>query len=67
MTHLYVTLRTLAATVRARAEAAVGQGRRDSGITTLEMVFWAVGLLSLAGVVYAALQAYINSKTPGIR
>ena len=66
MTHLYVTLHTLAATVRARAEAARGQDR-DRGASTVEIVFWAVGLLALAGVVYAALSAYINSKTPGIR
>ncbi len=33
---------------------------------TLEIVFWAVALLALAGIVYAAINAYIQGKLPGI-
>ena len=29
-------------------------------------MFWAVALLALAGIVYAAINAYIQGKLPGI-
>ena len=48
-----------------RAAAARGQDR-ERGASTLEIVFWAVGLLALAGIVYAAINAYIQGKLPGI-
>ncbi len=65
MTHLYATLHTLGVRLHDRAVAARGQNR-ERGAQTLEIVFWAVGLLALAGVVYAAIQAYIQGKIPGI-
>ncbi len=66
MNPLYATLHTLAATLRDRVVAALSQDR-ERGASTIEIVFWAVGLLALAGIVYAAIQAYINSRIPGIR
>jgi len=65
MLHLFATLHTLAATLTDRARTIRTQSP-ERGASTLEVVFWAVGLLALAGVVYAAIQAYINSKLPGI-
>ena len=65
MTHLYATLHTLGVTLRERAAAARGQDR-VRGASTLEIVFWAVALLALAGIVYAAINAYIQGKLPGI-
>ncbi|OPZ50480.1 MAG: hypothetical protein BWY91_02839 [bacterium ADurb.BinA028] len=52
-------------TLRERAAAARGQDR-ERGASTLEIVFWAVALLALAGIVYAAINAYIQGKLPGI-
>jgi hypothetical protein len=64
VTHLYATLHPRV-TLRERAAAARGQGR-ERGASTLEIVFWAVALLALAGIVYAAINAYIQGKLPGI-
>jgi RsiW-degrading membrane proteinase PrsW (M82 family) len=66
MHHLIATLSTLGFAVRERARAALGEDR-DSGASTIEIVFWSAGLLVLAGLVYAAIQAYVTSKIPGIR
>ena len=66
MTHLYATLHTLGVTLRQRAHAARSDEDPERGASTLEIVFWAVGLLALAGVVYAAINAYIQGKLPGI-
>ncbi|MEO3936765.1 hypothetical protein V3N99_08395 [Dermatophilaceae bacterium Soc4.6] len=67
MTYLFVTLHTLGVSLQTRADRVRAQ-RRDCGAgSTIEIVFWAVAALALAGIVYAALQAYINSKLPGIR
>ena len=63
MLHLFATLHTLAATLTDRM---VHPAEPERGASTLEVVFWAVGLLALAGVVYAAIQAYITNKLPGI-
>ena len=65
MHHLIATLFTLAGTVRDRVQAAAGEDREAGN--TIEIVFWAVALLALAGIVYAAILAYINNKIPGIR
>ncbi len=65
MTHLYATLHTLGVTLPGRVRAAADQNR-ERGASTLEVVFWAVGLLALAGIVYAAINAYIQGKLPGI-
>ena len=64
MTYLYATLHTLGVGLRDRLEAA----RRDAerGASTIEIVFWAVALLALAGMVYAAISAFISAKIPGI-
>ena len=70
MTYLYATLHTLGVGLRDRAAAARTQNRtrnREEGASTIEIVFWAVGLLALAGVVYAAIAAYINSKVSNIK
>lgn len=64
MLYLYATAHTLGLTLRDRLATAAEN--RDRGASTIEIVFWAVGLLALAGVVYAAIQAYVNSKVPGI-
>jgi len=64
MHHLIATLFTLAGTVRDRVQAAAGEDREAGN--TIEIVFWAVGLLALAGLVYAAILGYINNKIPGI-
>ncbi len=66
MTHLYATLHTLGVNLRQRAHAARSDEDPECGASTLEIVFWAVGLLALAGVVYAAINAYIQGKLPGI-
>ena len=65
MLHLFATLHTLAATLADRTRTIRAQAP-ERGASTLEVVFWAVGLLALAGVVYAAIQAYITNKLPGI-
>jgi len=64
MTYLYATLRTLGVSLRDRVETAHRDTER--GASTIEIVFWAVALLALAGIVYAAINAYINNKLPGI-
>lgn len=64
MTYLYATLHTLGVSLRDRVETARHDAER--GASTIEIVFWAVALLVLAGIVYAALTAYINSKKAGI-
>ena len=63
--HLIATLLTFGLTMRDRAWAALTRAD-DEGASTIEIVFWAVGLLALAGLVYAAIQAYVNGKIPGI-
>jgi MYXO-CTERM domain-containing protein len=63
--HLIATLLTLGLTLRDRAWTALTR-TDDEGASTIEIVFWAVGLLALAGLVYAAILAYVNSKIPGI-
>ena len=57
------TLLMFGLTLRERARAAQDG---DRGASTIEVVFWSVGLLVLAGLVYAAIQAYVASKLPGI-
>ena len=59
--YLIATLLTFGLTLRDRVRSA-----HDEGASTIEMVFWSVGLLVLAGLVYAAIQAYVNGKIPGI-
>ncbi len=63
--HLIATLLTFGFTLRERARTALTRGG-DDGASTIEIVFWSVGLLALAGIVYAAIQAYVNGKIPGI-
>lgn len=67
MTYLYATLLTLGVGLRDRAEHRTRTRNREEGASTIEIVFWAVGLLALAGVVYAAIAAYINSKVSNIK
>ena len=62
--HLIATLLTFGFTLRHRARTALTRG--DEGASTIEIVFWSVGLLVLAGLVFAAIQAYVNDKIPGI-
>jgi hypothetical protein len=66
MSYLFATFIALGVTLRDRIETAQAQPR-DRGAGTIEIVFWAVALLALAGIVYAAIQAYVNSKIPGIK
>ena len=61
MTYLLATLHTLGVTLRDRTIT-----RDERGASTLETVFWAVALLTLAGIVYAAINGYIQGKLPGI-
>ncbi|NMM17257.1 MAG: hypothetical protein HHJ11_10985 [Phycicoccus sp.] len=63
--HLIATLLTFGLTLRDRARTALTRAD-DAGASTIEIVFWAVGLLALAGLVYAAILAFVNSKIPGI-
>lgn len=63
MTYLYATIHTLGVHVRESVER--HRTRPDEG-STLEQVFWAVALLAIAGVVYAAYQRYVNNNLPGI-
>ena len=49
-----------------RIEIAARGQDRERGASTLEIVFWAVALLALAGIVYAAINGYIQNKLPGI-
>lgn len=65
MTYFYATLHTLGVRLRDRF-AAVRAADPDRGASTIEIVFWAVGLLALAGIVYAAIQTWINGKLPGL-
>ena len=51
--YLIATLLTFGLTLRDRARSALN-GADDEGASTIEIVFWAVGLLALAGLVYAA-------------
>jgi len=63
--HLIAALVTCGLTLRDRARTALARAD-DEGASTIEIVFWSVGLLVLAGLVYAAIQAYVNGKIPGI-
>jgi hypothetical protein len=63
--HLIATLLTFGLTLRDRARTVLTRAD-DQGASTIETVFWSVALLALAGLVYAAIQAYVNSKIPGI-
>jgi len=63
---LLVTLLTFGLTLRDRARTALTRAS-DDGASTIEIVFWAVGLLALAGIVYAAILAFVNNKIAGIR
>ncbi|MGV8968295.1 MAG: hypothetical protein ACOH2F_18685 [Cellulomonas sp.] len=63
--HLIATLLTFGLTLRDRARAALTRAD-DEGASTIEIVFWSVGLLVLAGLVYAAILAFVNSKIQGI-
>ena len=63
--HLIATLLTFGLTLRDRARTALTHAD-DKGASTIEIVFWSVGLLVLAGLVYAAILAFVNSKIPGI-
>lgn len=65
MNYLYATLHTLGAQLRDRTER-LRTEETERGASTIEIVFWAVALLALAGVVYAAIQAYITNKIQGI-
>ena len=65
VTRLLVTLHT--AGLRLEHRILMPNRQRDErGASTLEIVFWAVALLALAGIVYAAISSYINGKLPGI-
>lgn len=66
MTRLHARIHTHAAAAATRATAARSRGP-ERGASTIEIVFWAAGLLVLAGIVYAAINAYIQSKIGGIR
>lgn len=61
MVTLYTTLRILGATLRERIEPASGENR-EAGLTTVEIVVWTAALVILAGIVYAAFQAFVNGK-----
>lgn len=60
---LMTTLLMFGSMLRERARAAM---EGDRGASTIEIVFWSVGLLALAALVYAAIQAYVAGKLPGI-
>lgn len=67
MTHLYVILQTLAATLLSAAgEQRSGPTRRrpgaDSGLSTLEVVVIALGLFLLASALVAAITVAVNSR-----
>ena len=66
MTYLYATVYTLGVGIHDRAQTAPARNREE-GASTIEIVFWAVALLALAGIVYAAISAYITSKVGNIK
>ena len=61
---LYATLHTLGISLEDRIDRLRKDG--ETGAATIEIVFWAVGLLVLAGIVYAFLSGWINGKLAGI-
>jgi hypothetical protein len=61
---LYATLHTLGVALDDRIDRLRKDG--ETGAATIEIVFWAVGLLVLAGIVYAFLSGWINGKLAGI-
>ena len=61
---LYATFHALGITLADRIDRPREDG--ESGADTIEIVFWAVGLLVLAGIVYAFLTGWINGKLAGI-
>ena len=61
---LYATLHTLGVSLEDRIDRLRKDG--ETGAATIEIVFWAVGLLVLAGIVYAFLSGWINGKLAGI-
>ncbi|MHB1011178.1 MAG: hypothetical protein ACYCTH_00085 [Cellulomonas sp.] len=63
--HIIATLMTLGLGLQQRYRTAL-DGDRERGLTTLEIVFWSAGLLLVAGLVFAAIQAYVAGKIPGI-
>ena len=61
---LYATLHTLGVSLQDRIDRL--RTDDEAGAATIEIVFWAVGLLVLAGIVYAFLSGWINGKLAGI-
>lgn len=61
---LYATLHTLGISLEDRIDRLRKDG--ETGAATIEIVFWTVGLLVLAGIVYAFLTGWINGKLAGI-
>ncbi|QAY68764.1 hypothetical protein [Xylanimonas protaetiae] len=64
MYRLIATLTTLKAYVFTKLEDP--EPERGSG-STLEIVFWAAAVLVLAGVVYAAINSYVNATAARIQ
>lgn len=60
--HTTLTLRMLAGLLRRDRQA-----RGDEGATTLELVVLALGLLTVAGLLVAALTVAVNSRIGQIR
>ena len=76
MTHLYVTLQILAATVLSAADQrrpmptrrrAGADADSDAGLSTLEVVVIALGLFLLAGALVAAITVAVNTRMSQIQ
>ena len=61
---LVLTARVLAGAVRRRATARAGD---DAGLSTLELTILALGLLTLAGILIAALTGAVNRRVSQIQ
>jgi hypothetical protein len=62
-----VAVQSMTFTTGQRARAAQESVRSDQGLTTLEIVLWAVGLLAAASAAIAAITLAINNRVNGIK
>lgn len=67
ITHGVVLARCLALELRARIRRSRGHPDSDAGVSTLEMVIIALGLMAIAALLVAAITAAVNRRTSQIK
>ncbi|WP_152186797.1 hypothetical protein [Segeticoccus rhizosphaerae] len=75
MYYLIATMHTLGAqlqdqlqdNIEGRARAVLDERHRDRGSVSMDQVIWAVAVIAIAGVVVAAVTAYVKKKAGQIQ